>query len=44
MSEETYKKMVDKYGKDDKSWQTSSDYAIVQSYFMKKWAIYYILK
>jgi hypothetical protein len=36
LSPETYQKMIDKYGKDDKSWQTSSDYAIVQIYFMKK--------
>jgi hypothetical protein len=36
LSPETYQNMIDKYGNDDKSWQTSSDYAIVQTYFMKK--------
>lgn len=36
LSQETHKKILEKYGAEDKDWQVSSDYAIVQSHFMSK--------
>lgn len=33
LSQETHKKMLEKFGSENKSWQASSEYAVVQSHF-----------
>ncbi|KAI6237106.1 Sugar phosphate phosphatase [Aphelenchoides besseyi] len=35
LSEGTYKKIVEKFGREDRTWQVSSDYAIAQAFFKK---------
>ncbi|KAI6186539.1 Sugar phosphate phosphatase [Aphelenchoides besseyi] len=35
LSEETYKKIVEKFGREDRTWQVSSDYAVAQAFFKK---------